>query len=51
VSVWVVLKNTPVKTSAGTSTSAPEVLERVTVNVVPVRSKVADALRLPLDPE
>jgi len=47
----VVLKNTPVKTFVGTSTSALEVLVRITFNVLPDRLNETDALRFPLDPE
>jgi len=46
----VVLKNTPVKTFVGTSTSELEVLVRITFNVLPDRLNEADALRFPLDP-
>ena len=44
------LKNTPVKTSVGTRTSASDVFVRVTLSVLPESSKSADADRLPLDP-
>jgi hypothetical protein len=47
----VVLKNSPVKTFAGTSISELEVLVRVTCNVLPDRLNKAEALRLPFDPE
>ncbi len=45
------VKKTPVKTSAGTSTSAAELFIRVTVSVEPSRAKAAEADRFPYDPE
>jgi hypothetical protein len=50
VSVCVVSKRTPVSTSVGTKAVLRDVLVSVTVRVVPVRLKSAEADRLPLEP-
>jgi hypothetical protein len=50
VNVCAVLKNTPVRTSPGTSTSAVAVLVTVIVNVFPDRLKFALADCVPFEP-